>query len=83
MHIPDGFLSAPVAAAAWALGAASLAAALRHDRRESAAIPAGVLGSLSAFLFAAQMVNVPVAPAPAATSWAPRWRPSWSDHGGR
>ena len=62
MHIPDGFLSARVAAATFAVAAAGIASALRAERREVAPMPAGILGSVAAFLFAAQMVNVPVAP---------------------
>jgi len=34
---------------------------LRAERREAAPMPAGILGSVAAFIFAAQMVNVPVA----------------------
>ena len=62
MHIPDGFLSAPVAATTWLTAAAAVAATLRAERRDSATVPSGVLGSLAAFVFAAQMVNLPVAP---------------------
>jgi cobalt/nickel transport system permease protein len=62
MHIPDGFLGGPVAAATWVAGAGGLAIALRAERRERERVPAGVLGALAAFVFAAQMVNVPVAP---------------------
>ena len=61
MHIPDGFLSARVAAATSVVAAACLASALRAERKETAPLPAGVLGSVAAFLFAAQMINVPVA----------------------
>lgn len=62
VHIPDGFLSAGVAVSTWTGAGASLAAALAAERREPRAIPAGVLGALAAFVFAAQMVNLPVAP---------------------
>lgn len=62
MHIPDGFLGAPVAATTWVLAGAGLAGALRAERRDPVPVPAGVLGSLAAFVFAAQMVNVPIAP---------------------
>ena len=62
MHIPDGFLSMPVwlglnAAAAPAVGYL----ARRSQRRlEEASIP--LLGTMGAFVFAAQMINFPVAP---------------------
>jgi len=61
MHIPDGFLSPGVAATTWVVAAAGVAAALRVERRETAPMPAGILGSVAAFIFAAQLVNVPVA----------------------
>ena len=61
MHIPDGFLSPGVAATTWVVAATGVAAALRVERREQALMPAGILGSVAAFIFAAQMVNVPVA----------------------
>lgn len=62
MHVPDGFLSAPIAATTWVVAAGGLAGALHAERRDPVPVPAGVLGSLAAFVFAAQMVNVPVAP---------------------
>lgn len=62
MHVPDGFLSAPIAAATWVAAGAGLSAALRAERRDPVSVPAGILGALAAFTFAAQMVNVPVAP---------------------
>ena len=61
MHIPDGFLSPAVAGATWIVAGAGVAVALRTERRDSQPMPAGILGALSAFVFAAQMVNVPVA----------------------
>jgi cobalt/nickel transport system permease protein len=61
MHIPDGFLSPAVAATTLTVAGAGIAAALRAERREDEPMPAGILGSVAAFLFAAQMVNVPVA----------------------
>jgi len=62
MHIPDGFLSATVAASTWAGGAASLAWALRAERSHPDRTPAGTLGALAAFTFAAQLVNLPILP---------------------
>ena len=62
MHVPDGFLSAGVAASTWAASAATLGVALRAERADPERIPAGTLGALSAFVFAAQMVNVPLLP---------------------
>ena len=62
MHIPDGFLSAPVATATWAGAAGSLAWALRAEKRLDDRTPAGTLGALAAFVFAGQLVNVPLLP---------------------
>jgi cobalt/nickel transport system permease protein len=62
MHIPDGFLSAGVAAGTFAGAAVAVAVALRAERRDPNPVPAGTLGAVAAFVFAAQMVNVPVAP---------------------
>jgi len=62
MHVPDGFLSAGVAAATWAGGAGTLGFALRAERRDPERVPAGTLGALSGFVFAAQLVNVPLLP---------------------
>jgi cobalt/nickel transport system permease protein len=62
MHMPDGFLSAGVAGAAWAAGAGTLGWALRAEKREPERVPAGTLGALSGFVFAAQLVNVPLLP---------------------
>jgi cobalt/nickel transport system permease protein len=62
MHIPDGFLSAPVWAAAGAVsaGAVALSAArLRRRQLEEKQVP--LMGVAGAFLFAAQMVNFPIA----------------------
>ncbi len=62
MHIPDGFLSAPVAAATWAGAAGALAWGLRAEARQRDQAPAGTLGALAAFVFASQLVNVPLLP---------------------
>jgi len=62
MHIPDGFLGAGVAAGTWAAGAGTLGWALRAEKSLPERVPAGTLGALSAFVFAAQLVNVPLVP---------------------
>ncbi len=62
MHIPDGFLSASIVGATWLTAGAGVAGALRAERRDPTPAPAGVLGAAAAFIFAAQMINVPVAP---------------------
>jgi cobalt/nickel transport system permease protein len=62
MHVPDGFLSAQVAAATWAGAVGGLAWALREERRGEDRAAAGTLGGLAAFVFAGQLVNVPLLP---------------------
>ena len=62
MHIPDGFLSTGVTAATWAVASLGVAAALRAEKSDPNPTPAGVLGAVAAFVFAAQMINLPVAP---------------------
>ena len=61
LHIPDGFVSAPVAAVGWVATAAVVAFAVRRvDRRlEERAVP--LMGVMTAFIFVAQMVNFPIA----------------------
>lgn len=61
MHIPDGFLTLEVWAPLWALAAGALAfSTWRVNRRlEDRHVP--LLGVLAAFVFAVQMLNVPVA----------------------
>lgn len=61
MHIPDGFIDGKTAAATAALSAAGIGLALRQVRRELPARKVPLLGLAAAFLFAAQMVNFPVA----------------------
>lgn len=61
MHLPDGFIDGKTAAATAALSAAGLGFALRRVRRELAPRRIPFLGLSAAFLFAAQMVNFPVA----------------------
>ncbi|OUM95540.1 MAG: cobalamin biosynthesis protein CbiM [Thermobacillus sp. ZCTH02-B1] len=61
MHIPDGYLSMEVCAATTAAGAAAAVCALRRTRSELARprVPAAAL--TGAFIFAAQMLNFPIA----------------------
>ena len=61
LHIPDGFLSVSVSAVCWLLILGALAYGLRVTQRalDERLIPlAGIMG---AFVFAAQMINFPVA----------------------
>jgi cobalt/nickel transport system permease protein len=61
LHIPDGFLSPGVAVAAGLLAAAAIAYGLRvaNVELDDARVP--LLGVVAAFIFAAQMLNFPVA----------------------
>jgi cobalt/nickel transport system permease protein len=61
MHIPDGFLDGKTAAAAGVISLAGVGLALRQVRRELPPRRVPLLGLSAAFLFAAQMVNFPVA----------------------
>lgn len=61
LHIPDGFLSAPVSAAFWVLTVLGVGLAVRHTNRTLQESTAPLMGVLAAFIFAAQMMNFPVA----------------------
>jgi cobalt/nickel transport system permease protein len=61
MHIPDGFLSGEVAALAAVPAVAAVGYALRVADRDLDDERVPMLGVLAAFIFAAQMLNFPVA----------------------
>ncbi|MCX5660773.1 MAG: energy-coupling factor ABC transporter permease, partial [Planctomycetota bacterium] len=61
MHIPDGFLDMKTCAAAGALAAAGVAVALRQARSRLPRQAVPLMGAAGAFVFAAQMLNFPVA----------------------
>lgn len=61
MHIPDGFLDAKTALTAAGLSVVGLGYALRRVRLDLPPRRVPLLGLSAAFLFAAQMVNFPVA----------------------
>ena len=61
MHIPDGFLSADVAVALGIVALIVVAHALRVADRDLDEARVPLLGVLAAFVFAAQMLNFPVA----------------------
>jgi cobalt/nickel transport system permease protein len=61
MHIPDGFLDARTLVTAAGLSAVGLAVALRAVRRNLPPRRVPLLGLAAAFVFAAQMLNFPVA----------------------
>ena len=61
MHVPDGFIDAPVSVGAGVLAAAGVAVCLRGARRELDDRTAPLAGLVAAFVFAVQMLNFPVA----------------------
>lgn len=61
MHVPDGFINAPVSVAAGVVAATAVAVSLRGARRELDERTAPLAGLVAAFIFAVQMLNFPVA----------------------
>ncbi len=61
MHIPDGFLAAPVFGTGWGLSLAGLWLAVKKTTKNLKERTIPLLGVTSAFVFAAQMVDFPVA----------------------
>ncbi|MGW3105966.1 energy-coupling factor ABC transporter permease [Streptomyces sp. NPDC001100] len=61
MHVPDGFIDAPVSAATGVVAAGAIAVSLRGARRELDERTAPLAGLVAAFIFAVQMLNFPVA----------------------
>jgi cobalt/nickel transport system permease protein len=60
LHIPDGFLTAPVALAGWLLAILFIALALRQTREQFDERRIPLMGVMAAFIFAAQAINFPV-----------------------
>jgi len=60
MHIPDGFLSAPVWAGLDAAAAPAVAYLVHRAQRSFDEAKTPLLGVMGAFVFAAQMINFPV-----------------------
>lgn len=61
MHIPDGFTSMEINAGALAIVAGVTAIAIRGAKKDLGDKQAPMLGVTAAFIFAAQMINFPVA----------------------
>lgn len=61
MHVPDGFIDAPMSAATGVVAAGAIAVSLRGARRELDERTAPLAGLVAAFIFAVQMLNFPVA----------------------
>ncbi len=62
MHIPDAVLAPQVVAATGVVGAAGFGLGLRRLKSELGERTTVLMGIMSAFVFAAQMVNFPVGP---------------------
>ncbi len=61
MHIPDGFVSVPVACATSLASVVALLIAVQRSETAFGIRRAPILGLTTAFIFAAQMINFPVA----------------------
>ena len=61
MHIPDGFINGPTSVAFGAVAAVGAAIAIRSARRSLDTRVAPLAGLAAVFVFAAQMINFPVA----------------------
>lgn len=61
MHIPDGFLSAATVATTYVVSAGGVANAVRIANKKLGEKHIPMMGILAAFIFAAQMLNFPVA----------------------
>jgi cobalt/nickel transport system permease protein len=61
LHAPDGFFSLPLAVAGYAIAALVIAFAIRRTYGELNERMVPMMGVMAAFIFAAQMINFPVA----------------------
>jgi cobalt/nickel transport system permease protein len=61
VHVPDGFLDAPVSVGTGVIAAAGVAVCLKNARKELDERTAPLAGLVAAFVFAVQMLNFPVA----------------------
>lgn len=61
LHIPDGFLSPAIALLCWVLAIVLLAIAVRKTQSTLGERQVPLMGVVAAFIFAAQMINFPVA----------------------
>jgi cobalt/nickel transport system permease protein len=61
MHVPDGLLSLPVAILCWVISAGLVWIAVRRSKGELGERQVPLMGVMAAFIFAAQMINFPVA----------------------
>jgi cobalt/nickel transport system permease protein len=60
LHIPDGYLSLPVNLVTWAIAIALVSISASQLRRDNPDRVITLMGVMSAFIFACQMVNFPI-----------------------
>ena len=61
LHIPDGFLTLVVALICWAVTAVTISVAISRTNKSLGEKQVPLMGVMAAFIFAAQMINFPVA----------------------
>jgi cobalt/nickel transport system permease protein len=61
LHIPDGFLSLVVSIVCWIITAITLSVAISRTNKSLGEKQVPLMGIMAAFIFAAQMINFPVA----------------------
>lgn len=61
LHIPDGFLSLTVSIICWVIAALTLSVAISRSNKSLGERQIPLMGIMAAFIFAAQMINFPVA----------------------
>jgi len=61
MHIPDGFLSIVISGICWLITAGILSVAVSRTNKSLGERQVPLMGVMAAFIFAAQMINFPVA----------------------
>ena len=61
LHIPDGFLSLVVSLICWAITSVTLSVAISRTNKLLGEKQVPLMGIMAAFIFAAQMINFPVA----------------------
>ncbi len=60
LHIPDGFLSLPIALMAWLISALLILIAIRRTGHQYGERQIPLMGVMAAFIFAGQLINFPV-----------------------
>ena len=61
LHIPDGFLNFTVSIVCWAISAITISLAVSRSNKSLGERQIPLMGVMAAFIFAAQMINFPVA----------------------